>query len=413
MTPIQSFRKKLQQMQARAFAFNKLNLAASADYFKVEGADGKETTLDQVLGIALNSSEDDQKVMMKMLEGFRGGNQEDRVALQELRMVNIELFVRAMSNFGLFFNSVTLKDNEQSVYVHSYKNPVNVKHIAQDGHIGTMKAVKAQKQVYVDMREISAEVGYQIRDVNLGTDVVAAANATVDVAWDIENKIDYEAFKMLINGGVFAPFVTKKNGASDALSATFIPHWRINTTNLPTTNDIVLSGATATRLNATPNGTGGGQSNNFRYDVIVAAIDYCASFANIFGGPLDPTGAILIPSSDVSGLARDIKPTTLFFNEVAEGALKDYRIFEYQNKKWVLIPDVTLTPGCCYLPLNRPVGDKITKPSLDWEDIDTNRKKNWETRTSNKTLQYFVPEPSRVNALRVTYSDQYQDPILK
>jgi len=28
-------------------------------------------------------------------------------------------------------------------------------------------------------------------------------------------------------------------------------------------------------------------------------------------------------------------------------------------------------------------------------------------------MQLYVPEPSRVNALRVTYSDQYSDPTLK
>jgi len=124
-------------------------------------------------------------------------------------------------------------------------------------------------------------------------------------------------------------------------------------------------------------------------------------------------GAILVPSSDVSSLPRDIKPTTLFFNEVAEGVLSDYRMFEYLNKKWVLIPDVTLDPGCCYVVLNRPVGEYITKPSLDWEDVETNKRKNWETRMSNKTMQLYVPEPSRVNALRITYSDAYSDPTLK
>jgi len=161
MTPIQAFRKKLQTMHGRAFAFNKLGLAASKDYFKVQDpADANKTkTLDEVLTMALQSSEADQKEMLRMLEGARTGNVDDTHALNELRQVNIELFVKAMSNFGLFYNPVTLKENEQSVYVHSYRNPVNVKHIAQDGHVGTMKLVKAQKQVYVDMREISAEVG--------------------------------------------------------------------------------------------------------------------------------------------------------------------------------------------------------------------------------------------------------------
>lgn len=415
MTPIKSFQEKLQKMHARAFAFNKLGLASTPDYYRTTGADGKIITMDETLATALNASDQDQKELLKLLDGARNHNVEDVRALLELRTVNIELFVRAMSNFGLFFHPVELKDNEQSVYVHTYRNPVNVKFVAQDGHIGTQKAVRAQKQVFVDMRELSAEVGYQIRDINLGTDIVAAAQSTVDVAWELENKFDYEAFKLMINGGIFAPFNFYKNGAANALAATLIPHWRINQANLPTTNTLPLDSTNpqVAKLNLTANGTGSGQSNVFRFDVIVAAIDYCASWGTIFDGhPLEPTGAILIPSSDVSGLAASIKPTTLFFNEVAEGVLQDYRTFEYMNKKWVLIPDVTLSPGCCYVVLNRPVGERITKPSLDWEEVDTNRKKNWETRTAVKTLQHFVPEPSRVNALRIIYSSTYQDPSL-
>lgn len=420
MNPIEAYNKKIQILAARARAFAKFGLAASPDYFTRTGrmgADGKEMTLDAVMSMALNQSDESKKEIMRLLDGMRTPrpNEESRVALQELRREDIELFVRARSNFGLFFEPITLKDNEQMVYVHTYKNPCNVKYIAQDGHVGTQKSVKAQKQLFVDMRQIEAEVGYQIRDINLGTDIAAAANATVDVAFEVDNKIDYEAYKLLINGGIFAPFVAGKNGSNIALNATYIPHWRINTANLPTTNDLPLDGTNpqVAKLGLVANGTGQGQSNLFRFACIQAVIDYCESFGEIFNGKLEPTGAIIVPSSDVSGMTASITPTTLFFNEIAEGVLKDYRAFEYLKKEWVMIPDVTLPPGCCYFVMNRPVGNKITKPSMDWEDVDTDRKKNWETRTVNKTLQYFIPEPSRVNILRVRYSSTYQDPTLQ
>lgn len=414
MNPIQKLEQKLKVMHGRSLAFRKLGLASTLNHFKVDDGAGKLIDLDEVFTTALNSSDEDKKVMAKMLDGSRLGNGDDAFALNELRQVNIELFVKAMSNFGLFYEPMTLKDNEQMVFVHSYKNPVNVKHIAQDGHIGTMKAVKAQKQIYVDMREIAAEVGYQIRDVNLGMNIAEAAAATVDLAWDMANKVDYEQFKMFINGGIFAPFSRKKGGASDALSATYIPHWRINTANLPPTNNLVLDATNpqVAKLGLVANGTGGGQSNLFRFDVVQAIIDYCESWGEIFGGKMEPTGAIIIPSSDVSGLTSTIKPTTLFFNEVAEGVLQNFRSFQYLNKNWVLIPDVTLDPGCCYVVMGKPVGLHLTKPSLDWEDVDTNKRKNWETRMSSKTLQLYVPEPSRLNALRVIYSSTYTDPTL-
>lgn len=421
MTPTQAkaiyeYEKQVRTMRARARMISKFNLAADLNYCltRVAGDGGKNLMLDEVMNTALNASDADKLAMIQLLDGARNKDNECITALQELRREDIELFVRAQSNFGLFFTPKTLADSEQAVYVHTYKNPTNVKFIGQDGHIGTQKAVKSQKQVYVDMREISAEVGYQIRDVNLGTDIVAAANATVDVAWEVNNKIDYEAFKLLINGGIFGPFTMGTPGSSTALNATFIPHWRIQTANLPTTNNISLAAGTAVvnKLGLVANGTSTGQSNLFRFDAIQAVVDYCESFGDIFGKKMSPTGAIIVPSSDVSGMTASVKPLTLFFNEIAEDVLKDYSAFEYLKHNWVMIPDATLSPGCCYFVLNEPLGDKLTKPSLDWDDVDTNRKKNWETRTTNKTLQYFVAERNRPNIVRVIYSSTYTDPTL-
>lgn len=426
MTKIQDIEKRLKHMAARALLFEKFSLAANSNLYLKTGrqdASGKELKLSDTLLTALNSSDADKLEIARMLDSARGiggrPDTESQTALLELRREDIELFVKATSNFGLFFENKTLKDNEQAVYVHSYKNPTNVKFIGQDGHTGTIKAVKAQKQVYVDMREIEAEVGYQIRDVNLGTDIAAAAEGTVNVAWEMANREDYEAFKLLINGGIFNNFTIGSPGASNALQATFIPHWRINQSNLPTTNNINLgTSPVVTKLGLVPN-VGSGisttattTSNLFRFDCIQAVIDYCESFGEIFGEKLNPTGAIIVPSSDVSGMTASVKPLTLFFNEIAEDVLKNYSAFEYLKRNWVMIPDVTLAPGCCYFVMNRPLGDKLTKPSMDWEDVDTNRKKNWETRTMHKTLQYFIAEPDRVNILRVIYSANYSDPTL-
>jgi hypothetical protein len=50
------------------------------------------------------------------------------------------------------------------------------------------------------------------------------------------------------------------------------------------------------------------------------------------------------------------------------------------------------------------VGEMYIKPSMDEEYVETNRRKNWETRCQMKVINFAVPEPWRVNALRVTYS---------
>jgi hypothetical protein len=89
---------------------------------------------------------------------------------------------------------------------------------------------------------------------------------------------------------------------------------------------------------------------------------------------------------------------------VAEGLLQSYTQFDYMGIRWTLVPDVTLPRGVCYPVLNRPVGEVFYKPAFDEEFVNTDRRKNWETRSQQKVIQFAVPEPWRVNALRVTYS---------
>jgi hypothetical protein len=86
----------------------------------------------------------------------------------------------------MFYEVITLKPNEQFVVEHSYRNPVGVRYIGQDGGARSVKAVKARKQTFIDMRELmSDEVAYQMRDIQQGNDIAAAAQATVDVSWDL------------------------------------------------------------------------------------------------------------------------------------------------------------------------------------------------------------------------------------
>ena len=365
---------------------------------------GQFDGLDAVFAAAQNQGEAEQKATAELLLKARRGDQAAMTELCELRMETVDLYVRATSTFAaMFFETVTLKDNEQFVVEHSYRNPAGVRYVGQDGGARTVKAVKARKQTFVDVRELQSNaIGYQMRDIQQGNDVAAAAQATVDVAWDMANKIDVEAFNLLqggtINGlsygnGVYGSFTT--TGAN--LSRTYVANARINTSNLPTTNQITLS----------DNGTSTNQSNKFRLAVIRAIMKYCDSWANIWGGPIRPTGAILIPSSESTDLSAEIVPTGTFYNQVAEGLLQQYTKFSYMGVNWTLIPDVTLPPGLCYPVLNRPVGKILVKPSFDQEFVESNPRKNWEERVGMKVIAFTTFEPMRVNALTVQYSSAY------
>jgi hypothetical protein len=114
----------------------------------------------------------------------------------------------------------------------------------------------------------------------------------------------------------------------------------------------------------------------------------------------------MVPSIDCTDLAEEIEPTSLIFpNQVAENVLQNYSQFTYLGIKWTLVPDVTLTQGLCYPVLNRPIGQVYYKPSMDEEIVETNRRKNWETRVQKKVINFTIPEPWRVNALRVVYNE--------
>ena len=332
------------------------------------------------------------------MDRARNKDAEAVTELNALRSQTIDLYVRAMSNFISFFRPVTLQPNEQVCYINTYRNPISVRYMGQDGGVQTVKAVRAQYPIFVDMREITTdEVGYQIRDINLGPDIAASAQATVDISWDMANKVDYLAFLMMTSGqslakqGIFGPF----NLTGAPLDRTWIPNDRIVASNLPTTND----------LSCSDNGTGAGQSNLFRLNVIRTIMAYCEAWGNIWGAPIRPTGLIIVSSADVTQLASEITPTSLIFpNAVAEGLLQSYTQFDYMGIRWTLVPDVTLPKGVCYPVLNRPVGEVFYKPAFDEEFVNTDRRKNWETRSQQKVIQFAVPEPWRVNALRVTYS---------
>lgn len=377
-------KNSLSLRQALAFAAARSALLCKApETAAAKNLAGLDAVFTEALGFA-----DDVAYLKKMgtlMERARNKDPEAATELNALRSTTIELFVRATSNFAtLFFNQVTLQPNEQAVYIHSFRNEVNVRYIGQDGDSRQVKAVKAQKQVFIDMRELTTdEVVYPIRDINLGPDVNAAAKATVDLAFDMANKVDVLAKTLLDT--TYGVFTT--TGAS--LSRTWIPNSRIVSSNLPSTNILTLDDNSGT--------------TKFRLKVIRAILKYCNQWGGIWNTPLRPTGQILVPSLEVTDLADEILPTGNTFNAVAQGVLANYMQFDYMGTTWTLIPDVTLAAGTCYPVLNQAVGDLYTKPSMDEEIVESDRRKNIETRVQKKVLNLAAPEPYRVHTVKVVY----------
>jgi len=363
--------------------------------YSVREQDGTLTPMDKMLDGILTKAEADRKAdeakMVKLITRARNKDPEAVQEVNELRAETIDLYVRAMGNWGGFFRMIPLTNTDQPVFIHTFRNPINVRYMAQDGGVRTYKAVKSQKQTFIDMKELSTEdLGYQMRDIQ-GTmggpgsvvDLPAAAQATVDLSFELANKVDGLQFDLL--NGLFGPFTT--TGAK--LDRTYIPNDRIITANLPITNHLVLAGNTTV--------------TKFRLAVVKAIVGYTEKWGNVWGSPLRPTGTILVPSGDIVDLADEIDPTSTVSNPLTDALLGNFTTFSYLGVTWRLVPDVTLPSGTCYAILNKPAAVMYTKPQLDQEFVETFPKKNWETRSQTKVLALATAEPWRVNLVRVVY----------
>ena len=391
-------RKRIDFLRMRTTELN--GLAADSGHFQF-----KDRMMSNIFGAVLSNpaleKDKDKRTQLEKLraeamhemcervKAMRRGDQEAITELDALWREQIDLFVRAKSNFLMFFRPVTLAANEQVCYEHSYRNEIAVGYIGEDGGPRTRKAVKAQKQTFFDLKEIhTEEIGYQIRDINLGPDIAQLAQKTVDLAWEMEAKINDLAKTLYMTK--FGSFTT--TGAK--LDRTYVANQYIETANLPTTNSLVCDDI--------PNTT----TTKVRLDVIRKIMDYTQAWENIWGQPLTPTGVILIPSKHAGHLSLEFTPTGEQSNVVAERIVGgDYLRFNWFGRNWTLVPDVTLSPtaGYCYPVFDQPLGDYFSKPEYDETFVETNRRKNWETRSMMKAIQLCAPEPRRVNQVRVKY----------
>lgn len=344
--------------------------AALAGYF---ASQSKEPTKEAILAT------------MKLMTSARAGNADAIIELNKLRVITIDNYVRATSNYVSFFEPVGLEDDETPSYENTQRREVKVKYVSEDGHgFRTTRAVRPKVITHYGMKIIESEmVEYKLWDPDQGKAIQEAARATVDISFDVANKLDKIAFDFL--DGYIGAFV--KTG--DPVNRTYFPNSRVVDANLPTTNDLVLSDNSGATL--------------FRLKVIRAIMKYCASWGRVFGTPIVPTGAIYVPSIDSTDMSEEIVPTGSTNNAIADGVLQDYLQFDYMRKRWTLIPDETIPTGKCYPVLNKPVGQYFTKTQFDKEWLETSERLNVESRGARKVIQFVSPLINRVNALRVTY----------
>jgi len=293
----------------------------------------------------------------------------------------------------LFYEVITLQPGERAAIQNETVQEIDVGYLSQDGKGRVQKALAQQDEFLVPLRVMSSDwFRYMTEDIYNG-DVTKAANRTVDIAFDVRNKYDKNAYNLFTasraNGGCLGDFDTTN---SKRTSRDFVVNSAIDTSNLPTKNNITLAGNTAA-------------GSKFRVlDAIEATVGYCDSWGDSFAdGKLAPTGIIKVPSSELNGITTQIKPTGSTNNPIANAVMQKYTAFEYLNTFWVLMPDATLPQGKCYPVLNKKVGIILLKPSMDKELTRRDEEETYEERKRRMVVGYTIPSNRRLRAISIDY----------
>lgn len=307
-----------------------------------------------------------------------------------LRIEQFQNYAMADQNIiNMFYEVANLKDDERPVYQNNTMNEVTITYIAQDGQQVQRDIIKPQEEGLIDMRIITTpEIEYKLTDVYRGN-VVDSAMATLNLSYDMANQ--REALAMTLLGTGIGNFTLTGNKQSRV----YLANSRINASNLPTTNSITL--------------TGNSSSTNFRFLVFKAIKKYGEQWGKAFReGPVVPTGRILVPSLDAADIADEIVPTGATANNVADRLMDEgYAQIHYLGRDWTLVTDNTLAPKSCYAEFTRKAGRIYLKPGLDKEKSDEDSyeaaQKNRGKRFMQSPIGLYMPQPTRVNLLKVVY----------
>jgi hypothetical protein len=315
-------------------------------------------------------------------------NPEKMAELCGVRLQQSTNYILSSTNFmGSFFEIISLQNNERPYWQNNSLSEVAVYYLGQDGEPRIQKAVQPQEEYPLPLRFLtSAEFEYLLQDIYNG-DIRDAAEKTVDIAFDMTNKMDGECKDVL--DLIFGNFNTS---ASNKASRTFVTNSRVKTANLPNSNALDVRSL----------------DGEWILNVIRATVEYCNKWGvNAFkDGALLPTGQVFVPAVDASDLlwSEKMRPEGVTNNKVAEGVMGNYSQFDFAGYTWQLVPDNTLDSGYVYPVLNKRPGQVFLKPGLDQEYEEVMPKKNKVSRYQKKVFSAHIPEHRKPYAVRVRYT---------
>ena len=328
----------------------------------------------------------DGEMLKKRGELLKGlaSNPKDEGLRKQMAGMRIETF----SNYllapalwlGMFAETVNLANDDVAYAQRLTKQEISVYGVGGDGSPSGVKISVDTDETRIPLGFMTTDiVRYRKVDVYKGS-VVDPALATIKLAYDMGNRINYKVQQLLLGSGsnFFGSFTFP--GTSKRVSWPYVANSYINTANLPTGNHVVVyeqDGATKT--------------TKFGFRVLDAIMDYCTRWDGAFedGVNLRPTGKIVLPPAHIKEISIGITPSGMTRNKIADELMElGWFSVNYLGVDWVFVPDTTLDPNVrrCYPEFNKKAVKVYFKPGLD-EEKDSSG--NYDHETKNEEERYM------------------------
>ena len=351
--------------------------------------------------------EETQKRRAQLLVNAASKNPEVAVAARkQLASLRVEVFSNYLYAPALWMNQyaeiVNLKDDERPIAQRITKQEVSIYGVGGDGSPHQVKISLDPDETLIPLGWLTTDiVRYRKVDIYRGR-VVDPALATINLSYDFGQKVDGQVQNLLIgtNSKFFGPFTFVGKRANWS----YVAHSRINTANLPASNDIIVY----EQDGATP-------VTGFGFQVLAYIVDYCARWDGAFqdGVNLKPSGRILLPPAHIKNIANGIFPSGATRNNIADELMEQgWFGVHYLGVDWLFVPDNTLDPTvlACYPEFNKKPVQVFFKPGLDEEKNSAGdyqiESKNEEECYMRRVFGAYYDSSRRAYAARFHYAGE-------
>lgn len=281
-------------------------------------------------------------------------------AAQELRAAAVRETIGALmmpsATWANFFMQVNLDEDDIFLLESRVPAEVGVEAIGPDGRADTVPAMQHFDFSAIPLYFLSTDdYEFPLVDLTHGGRVADAALANIDMARDFAAKLDFiiQSFHLVGATG------SRCKAAFDITDANlakrdYVPHSRVDTSNFPTGNIIVLATNTVT--------------SGPRLDLLRAVIAYATQWGSGAwpDGDLVPV-AIHVPSKDAYRFTEEFSISAPVGNSYTENVASAPFQLHFGGYNFTIIPDNTLSPAGdthAYVRFNKPTGLALEKPSL-------------------------------------------------